>query len=78
MKRLTCVLCKHFEFSAGYAALSDVTPGSEAVMGCGKGVKFPELAYMHEDDFRKAMLTAEACPKFEFAEDLKDPEVVRP
>lgn len=62
-KRL-CLFCEHFWLHAGLPAYSDETPGSNFEMGCAKNKWTFEAEGQTEDDYRRIMLTAEACREF--------------
>lgn len=67
-----CVLCKFFHFDGGSPGYSELTPGSSASMECFKGVwRESSLEYKSTEDYRRMMLTADACRHFELADDLK-------
>ena len=63
----TCLFCSHFYFDGGSPGHSEYTPGSDASIGCSKGVWDYEM-YDMTNDFRRHMLTAQTCDKFSTAE----------
>lgn len=58
-----CLFCKHFYFNPGELAYSDVTPGSNMSIGCGKG-HWNEDSFYHEESYRACQLKAQTCKDF--------------
>jgi hypothetical protein len=59
-----CALCQHFGIVEACGPWSDVTPGDDFEMTCGKGHwKFSPSA-VSEDVYAKMMLTATKCPDY--------------
>lgn len=60
-----CVFCRHFYLSMGYGDLSEVTPGMDAEISCGKR-RWRMEDYFVERDFRNFILLANTCPEYEY------------
>ena len=58
-----CVFCEHFEMDAGCADTQGC--GGEDFMSCKKGVVYFRISSGEEDDFRKAILTAQTCEHYQ-------------
>jgi hypothetical protein len=52
----------------GESGYSEYTPGTEGSVACRKGVFNENWSWLGEGDYRKLMLTAETCLKFEETE----------
>ncbi len=68
----TCILCEHFEFTAGEPGYSDVTPATNARVDCSES-KFESktLDYLSEEEFRDLLCQAETCSVFQRYKDKK-------
>lgn len=61
MKKVQCcILCKYFYFSPGSPGYSELTPGTDWVMYCGKN-HWDMSGYISEEEYRKNLLKAENC-----------------
>lgn len=58
-----CWFCPHFEFYSGSPAYSEVTPGCEGSLLCGKGHWDGENIWSNKQ-FGNAMLMAKTCKDF--------------
>ena len=67
MMEKLCVFCKHWEFEEGQQGFSEMTPGSNASMGCDKG-HFGEDFCIYDiqgsSGFREIIIKAETCPDY--------------
>jgi hypothetical protein len=74
MNRL-CYECTHFYFTTGYPDLSDVTPGEDFAMGCGKDIWSLRGDSAGDDiaSLRDGLEKAVGCPSFE-NRDQQDPD----
>jgi uncharacterized Fe-S radical SAM superfamily protein PflX len=62
-----CVFCQNWYFSGGEPGYSEMTPGSNASMGCTKGHygRWFKLSTLDgEDAFRSIIQKAETCPDY--------------
>ena len=59
-----CLFCTLFEWIPGEPDWSDVTPGVETKIGCGRGIWEVDFLYMTTTAFRQAMITAKTCEHF--------------
>ena len=62
-----CVICEHWQFSGGEPGYSEMTPGSDATMGCAKGHwgrKFRLWDLYGTADFRAKIKIANNCADF--------------
>lgn len=62
-----CVFCEHWQFDGGSAGYSELTPGTEASMNCGKGHYgrgFTLVDMGGEDAFRAQILIARSCKDY--------------
>ena len=65
MSEKLCVFCKHFEFDEGEEGYSELTPGSDTLMGCDLGKwDHYNLEGFGPDGFRKTILQAESCKDY--------------
>ena len=71
MSEKLCVFCEHWEFDGGEQGYSEMTPGTNASMGCKKehwdGKRMVDI--WSEVDFRKIILTAKDCKDYEIADE---------
>ena len=65
MAELTCILCKHWWFNGGEPYYSDLTPGENWTSRCKKGMWEAHGANEYEGTYRKKLLIAQICNKFE-------------
>lgn len=63
-----CVFCKHFCFDLGAPHYSEMTPGYESVIECSLGC-WEMDNYEGVDVYRKNIIKAESCEKYERVED---------
>lgn len=63
----TCLGCKHFRFQEAQPGYSEVTPGSDGSIECYKNVWFFQFYSGSDAEFRRVLLTAQACEHYEFA-----------
>jgi hypothetical protein len=69
MTRRTCILCRHLSWIDSEPGYSEYTPGSSAGMNCGLNVWYGgSFDHMSESEYRKYLLTADSCGKFEEAD----------
>jgi len=61
--RKYCFDCSYFVFCGPEPGYSEVTPGSDAILECTKGI-WNLLNYSNRKTFRKCMESAEECPEF--------------
>lgn len=64
--RACCVQCRHFSFDAGTPNWSDVTPGSNMSISCGRD-RWRITTETTESAFRSHMETSRYCDVFESA-----------
>ena len=63
-----CVFCKHFRLEPEDPGYSDYTPGDAGSVGCHLG-KWRMSKYSDEKNFRKIIVGARTCDKYECAGD---------
>lgn len=65
MSEKLCVFCKHFKYEAiADYSFSSMTSGTDGGFTCMKG-RYVERRPDDENEFRKLLLTAEACENYE-------------
>lgn len=60
-----CIFCKKFEFLNADGSYSDMTPGCEAEIRCGRGIWELDMFSDSEDEYRRKLLTAGSCNLYE-------------
>jgi hypothetical protein len=69
MDKKNCIMCKHWEFDSGEPDYSEWTPGENWSMHCKKSVwDTYGSGYISQSEFRKFLLTANKCDKYQEAE----------
>ncbi len=59
-----CLFCTEFKWEEGCTGWSEMTPGWDARMECGKHVWKVDLIDLDTESFRALMLTAQACETY--------------
>jgi len=67
-----CLFCNHFYYSPATPGYSEMTPGSDASMGCYKNLVDFDLWDDDTETYRQKMLTAVNCPQFDAARQYVD------
>lgn len=65
LKYKNCLFCEHFHFAPGSPDWSDNTPGIDIEIYCNKGVWDLDIHADTKFSFRRKMLTARSCDKYE-------------
>lgn len=60
-----CIFCHHFEFYPGEPGYSEYTPGADTVIRCRLGF-WSTSTYWDENDYRRGMLQAKTCQRFQW------------
>jgi hypothetical protein len=68
-KYLNCLFCKEFYFMDGQPGYSEMTPGSNAEIGCDKKYWELDQIFDTEESYRQKMLRAKTCKDFVERED---------
>ncbi len=67
-----CLFCQLFHFSTAEPDWSELTPGHDAEIYCSKGFWEYEPFRWMEEDYRRAMLTAQTCEDFQLCAQLAE------
>lgn len=66
-----CWLCEHVQFQLAQPGYSDLTPGSDFHLECGKGYWEFDAFEDGLDEFREQLEAAERCSDFEKRESIR-------
>lgn len=67
-----CWWCKHFYYTQGDSGYSELTPGYDMDMSCGKSKWKYDSCSTTLDEFRKNIESAKDCDKFVFIGEKND------